>query len=140
MHLIFPTCYRFYELSEPERIKLIGRCFKESLSYKRKKNGKAWKSETIYFIVGLRYDQFNYGKNQGLIHVTDIWQHPNEPAYFNVGATSPDDLDCQVSINDATKSIRNEVIKFLRNCKHTNVTYKEIILKVHEKFGGDIDC
>ncbi len=120
-HLIFDNVYDFYKMPEDERKALIGRVFKEH--------------NTLYFPVQLAEGEFNYGIQQGLIHVSPIWKHyKTHEKHFKIGVTSPDDLDIDLNFGPEHVHLRQEIILFLKGMAKKSVTYKGILLKIRDHF------
>ena len=141
------NCYTFYDLAEEERKAMVGKPFVELCQPLRKNGCPFGQNGMIYFPVDLEGDEKyrNYNMPQGLIFVTYLWgpmggknQNPN---WFRVGVTSPDDLDIDLDFNPSTmeeaQRLRQIAIDFLSdpdNCR--NVTYNGLLDFINELCGG----
>ena len=108
----FDNCFDFYRLSETERKKLVGKCFKEK------------DRDAIYFPVNLADQQFNYGVKEGVIRVNGIIRRGNK--WFSVGAFSPDDLDIGIEFFGGECAHRQDVIDKIKTIGKNKVTYKGV--------------
>lgn len=121
--------YDFYKLAEPERKSLCGK----SLII----NGN------VFFAVQLSTKQPNYGCSQGLILLnkpeslikSKKKQKYQDSDWFNIYCYSPDDLDCTLDLSG--KQLYYDVKKFMEKSDFNDCTYKEIILMLQDKFGGE---
>lgn len=108
----------FYRLPEEERKSLIGQKFRQV------------NKPTVYFPVGLSDKQFNYGRKQGLIFITEIL--PNK--WFRVGVHSPDDLDCDLDFIHPHTAIRQDIIDFIEKMNKKNIIYRNVLIKIQKHF------
>lgn len=138
-HLVFNSPYEFYALPEPERIKLIGRVFKERVFVVKGKGKKLVYTDqvrdTLYFPIGLAPDAFNYGIQQGVIFVNPVQNHREAGKWFRVGAFSPDDLDVDLNFGAEHIHLRQDIIAFIRGPMHKqNRHYKEVMEQIRDHF------
>lgn len=126
--------YDFYQLHESTRANMVGHSFK--------------KNEGIYYVVKLPPHQFNYGINQGLLLLNkprrlylkqckdrDRELTPADLDWFNVYSFSPDDLDCSLDLSG--KQLYFSVKKYLDKFPFCDMTYKQMIINLQNKFGGE---
>lgn len=138
----YPSIYKFYELPEEKRIKLVGQAVKE---YSKRNN------PTIYYVVGLKPDCFNYGIQQGLVSLlmpTQLYcsektkaylrKHHHDLNWFKIGAFSPDDLDLDLEFNNVITKYE-KVKKVMDTWAPTffNTSYKEILEFVNNTLGNN---
>jgi hypothetical protein len=125
----FKSPYDFYELDEEARKKLCG----TSLII----------GNDIFFVVQLSTKQPNYGCSQGLILLnkpeslvkSKKKQKYQDSDWFNIYCYSPDDLDCTLDLSG--KQLYYDVKKFMQKFDFSGFTYRQIILKLQETFGGE---
>ncbi len=127
--------YDFYNLSEPERIALIGKCFKTK--------EEAGKYESTYFPIDLENEWINYGKKQGAIRVSAIMPFINKTkekdTWFRVGVFSPDDLDMDLDFMGAQyEPLREKILDFLHNMEKQNLDYELILQIIQLEFKAGI--
>lgn len=112
----------FYDMDEKERRRLIG----EELFVEDEKG-------TRYFPVLLSHGEFNYGKREGLIRVSEILNHPKTyPKWFRVSAFSPDDLDIDLDFEET--HLRADILDYIRAANKKDVTYKGFLGNIQEHF------
>ena len=136
----FPSIYKFYDLPEEKRIELIGQTVKEYTKHN---------SPTVYYVVGLRADCFNYGIQQGLVSLhmprslycseqtkAYLRKHHADLEWFKIGAFSPDDLDLDLEFNNIITKYR-KVRRLMDEWAPTffNTSYKDIFNFVHMEIG-----
>lgn len=139
---LFPSIYKFYDLPEEKRVELIGQTVK---GYSKHSN------PTIYYVVGLRPDCFNYGIQQGLISLhmptrlycsekTKVYlqKHRVNLDWFKIGAFSPDDLDLDLEFNNVITKYQ-KVKRLMDEWAPTffNTSYKDILNFVYMELGGE---
>ncbi len=137
-HLIFDSPYEFYKLPEEERVKLIGRIYKERqwvLKGKKKQVTYTDKvRDNLYIPIGLHPDEFNYGIQQGVLRVSPILKD-NNGKWWRISAFSPDDLDCDLDFSQEYTGLRQDVIDFVRGPMHKfNRRYKEVLKQIQKHF------
>lgn len=111
---------KFYDLTEEERIELVGTVFKAE--------GK----DTLYFPLQLAEGEFNYGIRQGIIFLTSVSKYKT----WGIGVYSPDDLDMDLCFDDV--SIRQDVIEYVKSINKNNVTYRGILKKIQKRFNTGV--
>jgi len=124
MKIKFKTFYDFYDLSEDDRKTLIGKSFKEE------------KGQNHYFPVQLAMGEFNYGKRQGLLRVSEMLLS-NGNLWFRVSAASPDDLDADLDFEGmGVDSLRRKVLAYVKRMNKINVTYRGLLGEIQEYFNA----
>ena len=108
-------------MDESERIGLIGRIIKHR--------------DHLYFPVQLKSGEFNYGIQQGLIHISPIRKCDGEKT-FVMGVVSPDDLDIDLHFSKEHTHLRQEIIAYMTKCNKHNVTYKGILREIQDQFNA----
>lgn len=109
MSNMFNTFYEFWDLSIEQQLAMIGKCFQENGRYH------------LYFPVKLSNKWENYGREVGLIRISDIYKLPKSEYYwFRYGIASPDDDDREVDLtgHNLTK-YRNIVIEYMESFPDT---------------------
>lgn len=138
--VIMNSIYEFYELSDLERVKLIGSVILERRLARHQKKGKPLKylDETtgvMYFPVALTKSCFNYGERQGLIAVSPIWDFADGKC-FSIYAFSPDDLDIILSFYEDHLNLRDEVLDYIKGMKKLHIDYKQVMLDIQKHFNA----
>lgn len=142
--LVFDSPFDFYDLSEDERVRLIGSVFRvREFIFKGKNNDKIVYTDNIcgdlFIPVGLASDEFNYGVEQGVLVVTTIRRKLMSGVkcnkWFKVGVFSPDDLDMDLEFTGDDTSIRQDVVEFIRwsMCKRGR-RYREMLEQIVDEF------
>lgn len=143
----FESIYDFYHLSDDEAKSLIGQVIQESERKKQKPSAKRNtpiypKRWAVFFPVGLTEAEFNYGKQIGLIGVSNVFDHwKDKQPYFRVYAMSPDDLDIGITIEGShANECHEKVVKFMASLPFENVTYREVMELIVDHIGcGEIE-
>lgn len=134
---ILSSPYQFYEMSEDDRKALVG---KEFIVYRKQRpNCKpVKKSYEIYFPVQLADSEFNYGKQQGLIRISDIMDDISNKGkkWMRIAAFSPDDLDIDLDFDDKEVNLRNYIVWYVRNMNKYNVTYRGFLSRIQKHFNA----
>lgn len=126
----FNSPYDFYNLPESEKKYLFGKPFKVK------------DSDQIYFPVDLHPDEFNYGEQQGLIFVTQVFaKNDLYTNWFRIAAFSPDDLDIDLDFSSDNKSLselwRQQAIEFLSNPVNLqNIFYTNVLRSIQKLTGA----
>lgn len=151
--ITFDNIYKFYDLPEEDRAKLVGQKIQQVESFKFKRK---LKSVRIFYVVDLDNEWTNYGSKQGLIgllqplvmrlsqkELTKYIKGTGDPYWFKLYAFSPDDLDLALHFDAPknTKEVFNRVEKFMdEHCSlFFNMSYKEILKFAQKELGmGEI--
>lgn len=122
--LEFTSSDAFYDLNDTEASQYIGKHFRET--------GRTG----IYFPIQLSSKQFNYGRNPGLIFISEI-RKINSVKVFKLGAVSPDDLDCDLDYSGKV-DFRQDLIQYCGELQLNKAgwTYKGFLQAVLDRFPG----
>lgn len=123
--IIFKSPYDFYDLSEGNRIRLIG----EEITLKKQRQSR-------YFPIQLIGDAIwrNYNRAQGLIYVSPILTHGDIGPWMRVAAFSPDDLDMDLDFLNANEKLRAKILRHIRKMPKDRWSYEGFLEAVQKEF------
>lgn len=131
---VFKSHFDFYKLPEKERQQLVGDFFIEE----GREHYKKGEEDRLFFPLSLHEDEFNYGKQQGLIFVSEVRQVKGE-SWFRVGVSSPDDLDMDLDfqgIGFNFEKLRLDVVEYVKQMSKQNVKYRDFLRNIQEHFNA----